>query len=288
MIIAAEQLSPIFGAKISGFDLADDLTDETFEAIRQIWSKAGGLLVFHGQKLDIEAHIAFSRRFGPLFGEPGEASLQETVSRYIHPEHPEIYRVSNIVENGQPKGRKGAGTYWHSDVSFRETPAQASILYAHEVPEVGGDTLFADMSGAYEALSEAFKALLTPLYAWHDFEVAARRQYARPAVIEADMDGANRARHPVVRTNPQSERKSLFVNPGFTSHLYGFNADESATLLGQLYGHAARPEFSHRHRWRPGDVVIWDNRSVMHYAVCDYGEAPRYLERTTVISERPL
>ncbi len=288
MPLSPTPLSPSFGAEIADFDLTRDLTDESFEAIRRAWSAAGGLLVFHDQNLDIDSHIAFSGRFGPLYGAPGEAPLQDTVSRYIHPDHPEIYRVSNIVEGGVPKGRQRAGAYWHSDVSFRETPAQASILCARQTPEVGGDTMFADMAGAYEALSEAFKALLAPLHAWHDFEVAARRQYARPVVVESDMDGANRALHPVVRTIPEIGRKCLFVNPGFTSHLDGFDADESAVLLGQLYAHATRPEFIHRHRWRPGDVVLWDNRSIMHYAVCDYADAPRYMERTTVISERPL
>jgi taurine dioxygenase len=126
-------------------------------------------LVFPDQSLTTDQHIAFSHQFGPLFGEPGNTPLQETVSRYLHPGHPEIYRVSNQVEGGQPKGRAGAGTYWHSDVAFKVRPAAASVLHAVEIPGVGGDTLFCNMTAAYEALFGAMKKMLTPLRAINDF-----------------------------------------------------------------------------------------------------------------------
>ena len=215
--------------------------------------------------------------------------LQDTVSRYIHPDYPEIYRVSNKLDaSGQPLGRKGAGTYWHSDVSFREQPASASILHAIEIPEIGGNTLFANMTKAFADLSEGMKNMLRPLNAVHDFEVAARTQYAKPIVVEDDMAGANRAVHPLVRTHDETGAESLFVNPGFTSHIDGFDADESRWILEPLYRHATRPEYIYRHQWQPHDVLVWDNRSLMHYAIADYGDAPRYLERTTCIGERPV
>lgn len=285
-----KQLSPGFGAEISGLDLAAGIGGNLASELLGIWRDAGGLMVIHGQDLTTEQHIAFSRHFGPLFGDPAEQPLQDTVSRYIHPDHPEVYRVSNQVDaEGAPTGRKGAGTYWHSDVSFRERPAQASILLGKQVPPTGGDTIFADQARAYEALSETMKAMIAPLHAWHDFEVAARTQYAKPVVVEDDMAGANRARHPLVRNKPETGRKSLFVNPGFTSHIDGMHAAESAALLGYLYEHCIQPQFLYRHRWSEKDMVIWDNRSLMHFAVMDYpDDQPRYMERCTVIGERPV
>lgn len=287
MEFAVKPLSPSFAAEITGLDLAQPLGDNVFGAVRQVWLDAGGLLVIRDQKLTTDQHIAFSRRFGPLFGAPGETPLQQTVSRYIHPDHPEIYRVSNKIRDGEPMGRARAGTYWHSDVSFKERPAAASILHAIEVPPVGGDTLYANMTAAYEALSETMKAALAPLRAVHDFAQTAAAQFAKPIVVEDDLKGANRSVHPVVRTHPETGRKCLYVNPGMTTHLDGFDAPGSKAILDFLFAHATRPEFVYRHRWRQGDVVIWDNRSLMHYAVADYGDAPRYMERTTVIGDRP-
>ena len=163
-------IAPGFGVEISGLDLATGVSGNLVGDLIQIWREAGGIAVIHDQNLNSEQHIAFSRCFGPLFGNPGEEPLQDTVSRYIHPNYPEIYRVSNQVDDkGQPLGRKGAGTYWHSDVSFRERPAQASLLLGKQVPTVGGDTLFADMYAAYEDLSEEVKEKLEAAKAVHDF-----------------------------------------------------------------------------------------------------------------------
>ena len=289
MELNVHALTPRFAAEVTGVDVAQ-AGGNLAAALKQAWLDAGGLLVVRDQDIASDKHVAFSHRFGPLFGAPGEDPLQETVSIYIHPDHPEIYRVSNQVEaDGKPKGRKGAGTYWHSDVSFRERPAGASILSAKQLPDVGGDTIFCDQTSAYEALSEAMKTLLAPLHAVHDFAQAARTQYASAVVVDDDMAGANKALHPVVRSHAETGAKSLFVNPGFTSHIEGFHEGESAALLGFLHAHSTRPEFLYRHRWSPRDLVIWDNRATMHYAVMDYGDdQPRYLERTTVIGERPV
>lgn len=287
MGMTVNPLSPVLGAEVTGFDLSQPLGENLLSAVRQSWLEAGGLLVFPGQSLTTAQHIEFSNHFGPLFGAPGETRLQETVSRYLHPDHPEIYRVSNQVDNGEPLGRANAGNYWHSDVSFKERPAAASILNAVEIPATGGDTMFADLTAAYEALSDAMKEMLAPLRAHHDFAQTAATQFAKPIVVEDDLKGANRAVHPVVRTHPETGRKCLFVNPGMTTHLEGFERQESAALLGFLFGHATQPQFIYRHRWRQGDVVMWDNRSLMHCAVVDYGEQPRYMERTTAIGDVP-
>lgn len=287
MSFTVNPLSPVLGAEITGLDIAQPMGENLAKDIRQSWLDAGGLLVIRDQTLTTEQHIQFSRHFGPLFGAPGETPLQETVSRYLHPDHPEIYRVSNQVENGKPKGRAGAGTYWHSDVSFKQRPASASIMHAIEIPDIGGDTLFCNMTAAYEALSGAMKEMLAPLHAHHDFAQTAATQFAKPVVIEEDLKGDNRAIHPVVRTHGDTGRKSLYVNPGMTTGLDNFDDEESAVLLGFLFDHATQPEFTFRHHYRQGDVVMWDNRSLMHYAINDYGDQPRYMERTTSIGEKP-
>ena len=289
MELKVKPLSPRFGSEVIGADLAAG-AENVVRAIRQIWIDTGGLTVIREQNLTTKQHIEVAKHFGPLFGAPGEKPLQNSVSTYLHPEFPEVYRVSNQVDaKGKPKGRKGAGTYWHSDVSFRERPAAASILSAKQIPISGGDTIFCDQSHAYNALTETMKSLLQPLSAIHKFEVSARSQYSNGILATADLEGnTNSAIHPVVRTHPQTGRKSLFVNPGFTSHIQGFHEIESQTLLSFLFNHSIRPEFLYRHRWENNDLVIWDNRCLMHYAVMDYPDHhSRYMERTTCIGERP-
>jgi taurine dioxygenase len=279
-------LAAVAGAEVTGIDVSTDLSDEDFAALKQAWLDHNGILVIRGQALTPEQQLSFSRRFGPLFGEA--EPLQDTVKKYLMPGHPGIYRVSNKVEDGKPLGRARAGTYWHSDVSFRERPAMASILYAIEIPPVGGDTLFANMTAAYEGLSAAFRWKLEGLRAVHDFAVAAGMSYAPEVLERQDFDGQNRFIHPLVITHPETGRKALFVNPGFTAQLEGFALVESRALLAFLYQHATRPEFVYRHRWRQHDLLIWDNRCLMHYAIADYeGKGDRYMHRTTVIAQRP-
>lgn len=284
-----KKLSTLGATEIRGLDLSEPLDDELIAEIKDLWHNSGGMLIFRDQHLTHQQHIDFSRQFGTPFGSPEGVPMQDTVSRYLHPDHPELYCVSNQVDQeGAPKGRKGAGTYWHSDVSFREEPASASILYAKQIPSVGGDTLFADGTAAYEDLSQAMKDLLAPLHAVHDFAVAAATQYAKPVVINDDFDGANKALHPVIRTHVDTGRKSIFVNPGQTSHLDGFDQAESDALLKFLYEHMTKPKYIFRQIWQKHDLAMWDNRTMMHFAIDDYGDDPRYLERVTLMGERPV
>lgn len=280
-------LSPALGVDICGLDVST-LDDAGFAAVRKLWNEANGLAVIRDQKLTPETQTAFSRRFGPLFGE--DDHFQNSVQPYLLPGHPTIYRVSNKKSaSGEVLGRARAGSYWHSDVSFRRRPAMASLLYGIEVPECGGDTLFASQVAAHAALSPSMQQLLAPLNAVHDFRVAASGSgsYAASDVDTNDFDGSNRAEHPVVITHPETSRKALFVNPGFTSHLSGFERDESSALLDFLYRHITAAQFVYRHRWRAGDLVIWDNRATVHLAVQDYN-ADRYMHRSTVIAQQPV
>lgn len=285
MEFTTTRLCPAIGAEITGLDVSDTPSGNLVGAIRQALNNAGGLLVLRDQNLKPEQHVAFSRCFGPLFGEAEQ--LQDTVKPYLHPDFPQIYRVSNKVVEGKPQGRVRAGTYWHSDVSFRKKPAMYSILYGIETPPLGGDTVFTNMTLAYEALSDAMKAMITPLTAVHHFAGATNAAWSHENVPENDLDGTNVAEHPVVRVHADTGKKSLFVNPGNTSHLVSFSPEESEALLDFLYAHAIRPEFQYRHRWSPQDLVMWDNRCTLHYAIADY-TSDRYMHRTTVIGEEPM
>ena len=284
MTLTVNRLCPALGAEITDLDVAKSMSDESFAEVRRALCENDGVLVLRNQQLTPEEHIDFSRRFGELFGD--REQLQDTVTKYLLPGHPQIFRASNKIVDGQPQGRDRAGNYWHSDVSFRPRPAMVSLLYAIEVPPLGGDTLFANMYRAFESLSAPMQRFLGGLQARHDFAVNTAVGFTHENIEQQDLEGQNSSEHPVVRTHDETGRKCLFVNPGNTSHLVGLHPAESQLLLEFLYGHSTQPEFVFRHRWKRGDLVIWDNRCTMHYAVADY-EEDRYMHRTTVIGGRP-
>lgn len=285
MAFTVRRISPACGAEVRGLDLAQPIGDNLFQQLRQAWLDAEGVLVLRDQKITPEQHIAFSRQFGELSVSKPGAMLAD----YYLPGHPEIYRVSNKKIDGVPQGREDAGTYWHSDGSWQNQPPMASLLLALELPPVGGNTMFADMYRAYETLSEPMKRIVDNAQAVHDRAAAASTSYGKEFSRQSDELASQRATHPVVLTHPESGRKALFVNRGFTSHLVGFKPAESEAILGFLFEHSTAPEIVYRHQWSPHDLVIWDNRCVMHYAVSDYkAEGTRYMHRTTVKGSRPL
>lgn len=278
------RLCPAIGAEIIGIDVSKPVSDELFAQIRKAWLDSNGLLVIRDQKLTEVQQIAFASKFGRLHKLQGH-----TVTKYLHPDHPEIYRVSNKVIDGKPQGRKGAGTYWHSDNSYEIEPAQASVLYAKEIPPVGGDTIFASTHRAFEALSETFKAFLMPLKAVHSFANAAGGGFRNEVITQEQLSNVPPTLHPIIRKHAETGQLGVFVNPGFTSHIEGLSADESRAVLGYLFELATKPDYQYRHRWSLHDLVIWDNRCTMHYAVMDYdGNGERLMHRCTVIGEKPL
>jgi taurine dioxygenase len=284
MDLAIRRISPACGAEVLGLDLAHPIGDNVFHELRQAWLDADGVLVLRDQVITPRQHIEFSRRFGELaVGQPGAM-----LSDYYLPGHPEIYRVSNKKIDGVPQGREDAGTYWHSDGSWKELPPMASLLYALEIPPVGGNTMFADMYRAYELLSEPMKRILDGVQAVHDRAAAASTSYGKEFTGQGQELSRQKATHPVVRTHPESGRKALYINRGFTSHLVGFKPAESDAILKFLFEHTTAPEIVYRHEWRLHDIVVWDNRCVMHYAVSDYKAAgDRYMHRTTVEGDKP-
>jgi taurine dioxygenase len=268
-------LTPTIGAEISGIDLSEPLDDVTVADLRALlleWK----VLFFRDQDITTEQHLDFARRFGALEVHP------------FAPHKPGYPEVLAITHNRESRGRENA---WHSDVTWREIPSLGSILRAIEVPLVGGDTLFADMYAAYEGLSDEVKAKIEGRLAVHDF-AHFRRGLRKAGKSEAEIEAFNQlypmVEHPVVRTHPETGRRGIYVNIGFTQHIVGMEKAESDALLKHLYAQAAIPEYQCRFRWRTNSIAFWDNRSSQHYAASDYWPAVRRMERVTVIGDRPV
>ncbi len=270
------RLSPVLGTEVIGIDLAEPVSDELFAQLHKVWLDSMGVLVIRDQSLTPEQHIALSSRFGEL--------EHHILADYLLPGHPEIYKVSNKIHDGKPLGRANAGNYWHSDLSYMRRPAMASLLYAIEIPPHGGDTMFSNMYAAYGSLSLTMQGILSELSAVHDFAYATRGVFSGEHVDSKQLALAPATEHKVVRTHPETGDKVLYVNPGFTSHIVGLKSSESRALLDFLNFHSTRQEIVYRHRWQVRDLVIWDNRCTMHYAINDYeGIGDRYMHRTTVL-----
>ena len=270
-------LSPVLGAEVVGLDLNEPRSEPVFVELERVWQEANGVLVFREQDLDPTAQISFSRRLGAL--------EEHVATRYLLPGYPEIYRVSTKKDaDGKAMGNPESGRYWHSDLSYLDPPAKASLLYALEVPPIGGDTMFTNMAAAHDALSEPIRTMLDGLMAVHDYSYV-RRMFSPGFGRSADPSKVPPVRHPVVRPHADTGRKTLYVNPGFTTHIEGLSRHESDTILELLFDHATRPEFIYRHSWSVGDAVLWDNRSTMHHAVHDFYETGgvRHMHRTTVM-----
>ena len=274
-----EPLGPTCGVRIEGVDAAR-LDDETFAEIYQLFLDRY-VVALRGQRLDEAQTIALSRRFGPL--EP------HVLKEFHHQRHPEILMLSTVAEAGKPKGLADAGSYWHSDVSYKARPSRASALYAVEVPESGGDTLFCDMVAAYDALAPAMKKRLEGLRAAHNYEHRMNVQVAafgvRKPLTEEQKRETPEVLHPVVRTHPETGRKALYVNPGFTVRIEGLAERESEALKEELFAHCLQDRFRFAYKWKAGDALIWDNACVMHKATVT--ELPPGARRTmwrTIIS----
>ncbi|UCH75979.1 MAG: TauD/TfdA family dioxygenase [Rhodospirillales bacterium] len=268
-------VTPVLGAEVANVDLAKPLSNAAFDAIHDAFNRHS-VLVFHDQALTPEQHIEFSRRFGPLMVHVFAEDLLEG--------YPEIYRLSNVVVDGVRQGRPDAGQYWHSDLTYEERPSLGSVMHALEVPAVGGDTMFCSTAHAFEQLSPVMQKILEGLTAIHEFGHAfGRSNTTSIGVAQETLDRRPPVEHPVVRVHPATGRKCLFVNPGFTVKIKGMSDAESDLLLGFLYRHMTRPEWVLRHKWCKGDVVMWDNRALLHSGVGDYdASSPRHMHRTTI------
>ena len=278
--IEVQPMAGALGAELAGVDVSAPLDGAAVAEIRDALLRRG-VVVLRDQKLSREAQLRFARQLG----EPEVHPIANGMA-----EHPEIIRVL------KPAGERAFfGTSWHTDNSFFETPTSFTILYGETIPAVGGDTLFASMEKAYESLSPPIQRLLEPLRAVHsasrayDPRVTGDAKYRGDAPITYTYSDAiyDEVEHPVVRTHPETGRRSLYVNPMFTLRIAGLAAHESRALLEMLHAHAVRPEFCCRLRWAPGSLAIWDNRSVQHYAIDDYADFERVMYRVTLAGTRP-
>lgn len=268
MSITVKPLTAVIGAEIQGVSLADDLPDDTVEEIRH--ALLDHLVIFfRDQNITDEQHLAFAQRFGPLSISPLATKYQDSPS-------------VTVLDQVNPKG-EGADE-WHSDNTFMERPPMGSILRAVKLPKVGGDTCFASMFAAYDALSPTLKDFVDGLRAVHDVTQPMRKAVAA-GHTNLDLDEMQTrcpaVEHPVVVTHPESGRRALFVNRNSTTHIVGITERENEMLLPFLLDHVRSPEFQCRFHWEENSVAFWDNRSVQHYAVADYTER-RVMHRVTV------
>ena len=275
MSLEIRPMAGMIGAEILGVDLRKPLETATRDAIADALH-AHLVIFFPRQALEPADHLAFARAFG----------VPERTHPVIPraPEHEEV-----AVLSAKDGGRADA---WHTDVTFSPRPPLGAILHMKLCPSYGGDTLWANMYAAYDALSEPMKRFLDGLTAQHEVAAAARvvqrKDRVRRDLQELKLPlGLPPARHPVVRTHPVTGRKALFVNPTWTSHICELAYAESEALLEFLFTHSVLPEFTVRRRWSTGDVGFWDNRCTMHYAIADYGDEPRIIHRVTLQGEPP-
>ena len=270
------------GAEVLHLDLSQPLAAEDFARIHRAHLDHH-VLVFRDQRITPAQQVSFSRRFGPL--------QRHVLSQFALPDEPEVLIISNVRADGRPVGLGDAGHFWHSDLSYVEKPSLGSMLHAQELPSEGGDTLFASQHLAWETLAPALQRLLLPLHAEHTYlaryeELRARNPW-RPKLTEAQIAQVKPVAHPVVRTHPETGRRALFVSEHFTTRILGLPDDESRALLDTLFAHSVQAQFQYRHAWQAGDMVFWDNRSVMHHATGVPDTERRTLYRTTIEGSVP-
>jgi taurine dioxygenase len=275
-LLKAQPLTPAIGALIEGIDLAAPLSDDAVADIRSALDRHL-VVFFRGQSVTPAQQRDFAARFGEL---------------YVHPFYPGHEDAREIMLLLNDATHRPSADRWHNDVTYLETPPMGAVLYAEEIPPLGGDTLWASMYAAHDALSEPMKQFVAGLRAVHSFAKNFTPERFRALGWEDRRDAMYAQHppvlHPVARTNPATGRKALFVNQDFTSHIEGLTARESDAVLRLLFEHMAQPEFQVRWRWRAGDIAFWDNRWAQHCALGDYFPQRRIVRRATIAGDRPV
>jgi taurine dioxygenase len=277
MAITFRKLSHALGAEVGGVDITQPMSEVEFGEIYRAFLD-NGILLLRGQNCRREDHIEFSRRFGEL-------DKHDALPRDRNKDYHEILMVTNVPNaDGSPGEGRYTGRQWHSDMSFTSHPSLGSLLRAVKIPDVGGDTQFANMYAAYEALSDGMKKLIADLHGIHmsgtrkvdDAKLGAKR-------VDEQVRISPPIAQPVVRVHPETGRKALYLGEK-VKRFDGMTEEESKPLIEYLNRHATKPEFVYRHQWRQGDILIWDNRCTMHQALGDFDESQlRHMERTTVM-----
>lgn len=271
------------GADIAGVDLSQSLSGVTFARILEAWHEHL-VLRFRDQQMTDDDLLRFSRHFGELDMAPIPTDDGSNPSAYH-----EIAVISNVIVNGRPVGSLGSyESEWHTDMSYKDVTPSASILHGLEVPETGGDTVFANMYMAYEALPVGLKHAVEGQFCKHDASRNSAGELRRGFAEVTSPINVPGAVHPMVRTHPITGRAALFLGRRRNAYIMGMPLDESEDLLNQLWSHATRPEFCWDQKWRPRDVIVWDNRCVMHRRDSFAADARRVLHRTQIVGERPF
>lgn len=276
-LIEVKPLGGTIGAEISGVDMSQPLGNQLFQEVHDALIE-NQVIFFRGQDVTPAEHVAFARQFGTLQVHPLVPHLED---------HPEVLVLESM------EGKRTAANAWHSDVTFDTEPPLGSILLAREVPDRGGDTLWADMYAAYEALSPSMKRYLEGMTAVHNagfaqFEKTFEKGDGRAGAVKEEKHTIPSSEHPVVRTHPETGRKALYVNSIFTERLRGVTRKESRAILDYLFDHLQTPEFTCRFHWEKNSVAFWDNRCTQHYAIADYGGSHRLMHRVTVNGDKPV
>jgi len=276
-----KKLSRDFALEASGVDLAQPLSDGAFREIEEAFF-AGQVLVLRGQKLTAREFLEFARRFGPP--EP------HVVDQFHHPEYADILILSNVVRDGQPAGLADAGTYFHTDYSYLDMPARATLLYSIQVPKVGGDTLFADQYAAYDGLPDSLKKKIENLVALHHYgnrdDLDKSSRTVASVLSREQGQKMTWVRHRVARKHPVTRRTALYAVSGSSFGIEGMPEDEAVDLLDELKHHATQEKYQLRLKYGVGDVVIWDNASLLHSATLIDPNDPRTLWRITIKETR--
>jgi taurine dioxygenase len=270
-------LCPGFGLETSDVDISRSMPRSKFARIERAFF-AGQVLVLRGQKLSAKKFAAFARRLGPP--EP------HVIDQFHHPDDPNILILSNVKIDDKPSGLADAGSYFHTDYSYLQIPARATMLYSIEVPQVGGNTLFANQYAAYEGLPEATQRRIAPLVAIHHYGNR-RDQDEASRTAASQLTPEQKAKmplitHPIVRSHPVTGRKALYAVSGSSFGIVGMPEDEAVALLDELAAHATQPKYQYSHGYQIGDVVIWDNASLLHSATLTDPDDPRTLWRITI------
>jgi taurine dioxygenase len=273
-------LTPKLGARIIGVDLARGVDDALFRSIHQAFLRYQ-VLLFGTQNLPPGRQVEFARHFG-------EVQIH-VMNQYRADGHPELYRLSNLDENGNPNGKHpDKGTLvWHTDGSWRRVTGQATIIYAEVVAGEGGETHFCDMYGAYERLSPEWKKRIANLRAVHNLDFSRTRRHGEEPMTEAQRREVPPVDHPIVRTHPDTGRKCLFLGD-HAEYIAGMDYDEGRALIDELNALAIHPDLTYEHRWTPGELIVWDNRCLMHRATnYDPAVQRRVVRRCTVLGDVP-
>ena len=278
---AARPLTPKLGAEIVGVDLSSEIGSEVFRAIYQAFLRYQ-VLLFGPQDVPPGRQVAFARQFG---------EVQIHVMNQYHADgYPELYRLSNLDANGKPNGKHpDKGTLiWHTDGSWRRVTGQATIIYGEVMPETGGETHFCDMYGAYERLDPAWKARIANLRAVHNLDFSRTRRHGEDPMTEAQRLETPPVDHPIVRTHPETRRKCLYLGD-HAEYIVGMPYAEGRALIDELNALAIHSDLSYEHRWTPRELILWDNRCVMHRATpYDPLTQGRVIRRCTVLGEQPV